>query len=96
MTLTECRPHDLIRIKLDFVKPFEASNIAEFTFDGTDERTPENESFHRDQTLVTWTMSGRKNFLCKAIGLIMNMDKMVGEDFEKGLAQMKSVVEAKK
>ncbi len=85
MTLTESRPHDLIRIKLEFRKPFQATNTAEFTF------TPEGE-----QTVVTWSMSGRNNFMLKAMGLFMNMDKMIGADFEKGLATMKSVVEAVK
>ena len=85
MTLTESKPHELIRIKLEFLKPFQATNAAEFTFQ------PEG-----NQTVVTWSMSGRNNFMSKAFGLFMNMDKMVGGDFEKGLASMKSVVEAAK
>ena len=83
MTITESRPDELIRIKIDFLKPFQATNTAEFTF------KPEG-----DQTVVTWSMAGKNNFVSKAICLFMNMDKMVGGDFEKGLAQMKSVVEA--
>jgi hypothetical protein len=82
MTVTESRPSDLIRIKLEFLKPFKATNDVEFDF------KPEG-----NQTLVTWSMSGRKNFMLKAFGLFMNMDKMVGGDFEKGLASMKAVVE---
>ena len=82
MTITESRPGELIRIKLEFFKPFKATNAAEFTF------KPEG-----NQTLVTWSMSGKNNFMGKAFGLIMNCDKMVGGDFEKGLAAMKSVVE---
>src|SRR5712692_4336131 len=85
MTLTESQPSDLIRIKLEFVRPFKATNTSEFTF------KPEG-----NQTAVTWSMSGRNNFMFKAFGLFMNMDKMVGGDFEKGLASMKSVVEGKK
>jgi len=85
MTLTESHPSDLIRIKLEFLKPFKATNTAEFTF------KPEG-----NQTVVTWSMTGRKNFLLKGFGLFMNMDKMIGGDFEKGLANMKAVVEAKK
>jgi hypothetical protein len=84
MTLTQSRPHDLITIKLEFRKPFKATNTAEFTF------KPEG-----NQTVVEWSMSGRKNFMFKAVGLFMNMDKLVGGEFEKGLANMKSVVEAK-
>jgi hypothetical protein len=83
MTITESRPSDLIRIKLDFMKPFRASNIAEFTFKS-----------QGNQTAVTWSMTGQNNFMAKAIHLFMNMDKMVGTQFEKGLASMKSVVEA--
>ena len=83
MTLTESRPDDLVRINLDFVRPFAASNVAEFTF------TPQ-----ANQTNVTWSMSGRNKFPAKAFGLFMNIDKMVGGDFEKGLAQLKAVAEA--
>jgi hypothetical protein len=83
MTIIESRPNDLIRIKLEFFRPFAATNIAEFTF------RPEG-----DQTAVTWNMTGKNNFMAKAIHLFMNMDKMIGAQFERGLAQMKSVVEA--
>jgi Polyketide cyclase / dehydrase and lipid transport len=83
MTLTESRPSDLIRIKLEFFKPFAGTNIAEFTF------KPEG-----NQTAVTWSMAGKNNFMAKAIHLFMNMDKMIGGQFEMGLAQMKSIVEA--
>jgi hypothetical protein len=82
MTITESRPSDLIRIQLEFFKPFRATNTAEFAF------KPEG-----NQTAVTWSMTGRKNFIAKAVHLFMNMDKMIGGQFEKGLAQMKSVVE---
>jgi hypothetical protein len=83
MTITESRPSDLIRIKLEFFKPFAGTNIAEFTF------KPEG-----NQTAVTWSMEGKNNFIAKAIHLFMNMDKMIGGQFEKGLATMKSVVES--
>lgn len=83
MLITESRPSDLIRIKLDFVKPFPGTNAAEFTF------KPEG-----DRTNVTWSMAGNQNFFCKAFGLFMNMDKMIGRDFEQGLANMKVIAEA--
>ena len=83
MTINESRPSDLVKIKLEFLKPFAANSDTTFTFQ------PEG-----NQTKVTWTMVGDKNFIAKAFGLVMNMDKMIGADFEKGLAQMKSVVEA--
>lgn len=82
MTLTESRPSDLIRINLEFIKPFPSTCTTEFTFKA-----------EGDQTVVTWTMTGKNNFIGKAICLFMNMDKMVGGDFEKGLVQMKSVAE---
>lgn len=83
MAIIESHPSDLIRIKLEFMKPFAATHTAEFTF------KPEG-----DQTGVTWSMTGKNNFMAKAIQLFMNMDKMIGGQFEQGLAQMKSVVEA--
>ena len=82
MAIIESRPSELIRVKLEFFKPFAATNTAEFTF------KPE-----ANQTVVTWSMFGEKNFMAKAIHLFMNMDKMIGGQFEKGLAKMKSVVE---
>jgi hypothetical protein len=83
MTITESRPNELVRFRLDFLKPFAVTNTAEFTF------TPQG-----DQTAVTWSMSGRQNFMAKAFCMFMSMDKMVGGEFEKGLAQMKSVAES--
>jgi len=82
MTLTESVPNQLVRIRLDFIKPFEDTADVEFYFQ------PEG-----DQTRVTWTMSGRNNFIAKAMCLFMNMDQMIGGDFEQGLKNMKSVVE---
>ena len=85
MTLTQSHPYDLITIKLEFVRPFADTSTAEFTFEPKD-----------DQTVVTWSMFGRRNFIAKAVCFFMNMDKMVGGQFEKGLAQMKAIVEAEK
>jgi uncharacterized protein YndB with AHSA1/START domain len=82
-TITESRPNDLIRIKLDFVKPFDGTAFAEFAF------KPEGE-----RTTVEWSLSGGNSFLAKAVHLFMDMDKMVGGQFEDGLTQLKSVVEA--
>jgi hypothetical protein len=82
MTILESRRSDLISIKLEFLRPFKATNTAEFTFQA-----------QGYQTVVTWSMSGRNNFVSKTMGLIMNCDKMVGGDFEKGLASLKSIVE---
>jgi hypothetical protein len=83
MTLTESRPVELIRIKLEFLKPFAATNTAEFTFKP-----------NGNQTIVTWSMFGKSNFICKLMGLFVSMDKMCGRQFEKGLADLKSAAEA--
>jgi uncharacterized protein YndB with AHSA1/START domain len=85
MTITDSHPNDLIRIKLDFIRPFPSTALTEFTF------KPE-----ANGTLVTWSMAGTKNFISKAFCLFMNMDKMVGGDFERGLASLKSVTESHK
>ena len=83
MTITESRPDELIRFRLEFFKPFTATNTAEFAFKS-----------EGNQTTVTWSMAGNNNFMAKAVGLFMNMDRLVGGDFEKGLAAMKALVEA--
>jgi hypothetical protein len=84
MTITDSQPDELVRFRLDFLKPFKGTNIAEFTF------KPEG-----GQTVVTWTMTGRYNFITKAVGLFMDCDKMCGGFFEKGLADMKAIAEGR-
>jgi hypothetical protein len=83
MTIMESKPSQLIRIKLEFLKPFQATHSAEFTFKPSG-----------DQTLVTWSMSGKNSFASKAFVLLMNCDKMIGSQFEKGLENLGSVVES--
>lgn len=82
LTIVESAPSYLVRLRLEFQKPFQATNTAEFTFH------PEG-----GQTVVTWIMLGNNNFMSKMFGLFMSCDNMVGRDFEKGLAAMKAVVE---
>ena len=82
-TIIESEPNELVRFRLEFLKPMKATNIAEFTF------RPKG-----GQTLVMWVMSGKNNFAGKAFMLFVNFDKMCGGQFEKGLADMKSLVEA--
>ena len=86
MTITESRPGELVRIKLEFFKPFAATNTAEFSF-------KPSAGGANEATVVTWSMAGQNNFLSKAICLFVDMDRMVGGMFEQGLAQMKTVVE---
>ncbi|MDD2725542.1 MAG: SRPBCC family protein [Methylovulum sp.] len=82
MTITNSRPDEYIQFRLDFQKPFKATNTSEFIFTSKD-----------DQTTVTWSMTGTNNLMGKAMGLIMNCDKMVGGQFEQGLASLKTLVE---
>jgi hypothetical protein len=82
MTIAESHPGQHVKIDLEFIKPFAAKNVTEFMFKPTG-----------DTTEVTWSMNGKNGFMGKAMCLVMSMDKMVGGDFEKGLAQMKNVVE---
>lgn len=82
MTITESRPVELIRFKLEFIRPFQATNAAEFNFKS-----------EGGQTVVTWTMTGKSNFVFKIFSLFVKCDDMVGKDFEKGLAALKAVAE---
>jgi hypothetical protein len=82
-TIIESRPSELIRVRLEFVRPFAATSTATFAFRSQGERTA-----------VTWSLDGRNSFPAKAMGLVMNIDKMIGDDFEKGLAQLKVMAEA--
>ncbi len=83
MTIIASRPHEFVRMSLEFFKPFKASNTVEFVFESVEE-----------QTKVTWSMFGRSGFMCKAMALFMDMDKMCGSQFEEGLANLKAIAEA--
>ena len=85
MAITDSRPNESIRFRLDFEKPMKATNTAEFTFKNAG-----------GQTIVTWSMAGQKNFVGKFFHLFMSCDQMIGGQFEKGLAAIKSIVEAAK
>jgi len=84
MTITESVPGNLIRLRLEFLKPFAATSAVEFRF------APEG-----GQTLVTWSMSGKNNFFSKVFSLFVDCEKMIGKDYEKGLAGLKAVAEAR-
>ncbi len=83
MTLVESKPGKLVKIKVDFTEPFEGTSGAQFDFN------PEG-----DKTNVTWSMNDDHNFLEKAMCLIMNGEKMVGEQMEQGLTKLKQVSES--
>ncbi|MBN8531492.1 MAG: SRPBCC family protein [Alphaproteobacteria bacterium] len=87
MAITESVPFERIAFKLDFTKPMKGESTASFTFVSIPET---------GGARVTWTMEGKNGFLAKAMGLIFNCEKMVGEQFEKGLANLKQVAEASK
>jgi hypothetical protein len=82
MEITQSSPPSRIIIQLDFLKPFEAHHTAEFSLDSAS-----------DSTNVTWAMHGRQPFFFKVMSLFMSMDKMVGKDFEAGLANLRSIAE---
>lgn len=84
MTITESRPGELIGIKLEFIKPMAGVAQATFSF------RPES-----GQTRVTWAMTGTNNYIGKIFCLFVNMDKMVGGQFEQGLAELRRVAETK-
>lgn len=83
MAITESRPAEHIAIKLDFIRPW--PDTADVAFDFKPAATG---------TEVTWSMRGERGFVEKAFCLVMNMEAMIGSDYEKGLANLKSIVEA--
>ena len=82
-TIIESRPNELVAFKLEFFKPFAGNAEAEIAF------APSG-----GQTQVTWSMTGEKSYLSKAICMFMSMDKMIGGTFEKGLADLKTLSES--
>jgi carbon monoxide dehydrogenase subunit G len=82
MEILEAQPSSKVLIKLDFIKPFEAHNMAEFTLE------PKG-----DTTQVTWAIFGPSAYITKVMGLFFNMDTMIGKDFEAGLADLKAAAE---
>ncbi len=84
MEITESIPNSKVAVKLDFFSPMEAHNIAEFTIQSDG-----------DGTHLTWAMHGPAPFISKLFGVFVNMDKMIGKDFEVSLTNLKSVAEGK-
>jgi len=82
MRITESTPDRKVGIALEFIKPFKASNTATFTL------VPDASG-----TRVTWAMDGQNTLVSKLMGLFMNMDRMIGGEFEKGLASLKGIAE---
>jgi uncharacterized protein YndB with AHSA1/START domain len=82
MTITTTQAPTEVQMQLDFVKPFEARNQVVFTL------RPE-----AGGTVVTWAMHGPSPYLSKLMGLVFNMDRMIGQDFEAGLQNLKALAE---
>jgi len=82
MEITEVSPPTKVTVKLDFLKPIEGHNIAEFTLE------PQG-----DSTSVTWAMRGPSPFISKVFQVFISMDGMLGKEFETGLANLKSAAE---
>jgi carbon monoxide dehydrogenase subunit G len=82
MAITDAKPGERVTVALDFIAPLPAQNVAEFRF------APAGGG-----TRVTWSMSGANGFVGKAFALLMNMDKLVGAQFEQGLASLKALAE---
>lgn len=84
-TIVESRPNELVKTRLDFEKPMKSTCFADFALKA-----------QNGQTVVTWSMYGDSSYLAKVFCLFMNQDKMIGEPFEKGLANLKALVESGK
>ena len=83
MTIVECQPPQKLGIQLEFLRPFAATNQTQFTL-----------ATAAGGTAVDWVMTGNRNFMLKAFGLFMDMDKLVGKDFEAGLANLDQASQA--
>lgn len=82
MTIVDTSQPSKVQIDLEFEKPWKARNDTVFLVE------PEGSG-----SRVTWSMTGRKTFMTKVMGIFTSMDKLVGGDFEKGLARLKGIAE---
>ena len=82
MEIVESTPSSKIAIKLDFISPIEGHNVATFTLQPVAEGTN-----------VTWAMDGPSPYIAKVMGVVFDMDKMIGTDFAAGLENLKNLAE---
>jgi len=82
MEITDASSPSRIEIKLDFIKPFEGHNVTLFTLQPV-----------AGETTVTWDMQGPLAYIARVFGIFVSMDKMIGKDFDAGLANLKSIAE---
>lgn len=83
MKITSSTPVSFVEVDLRFIKPFKAENVTTFELTENDGKTE-----------VVWTMTGKQGFFQRLMGKIFNIEKAVGQDFEKGLAQLKAAAES--
>lgn len=83
MTIVSCAPDSRVNVDLEFLKPFPGHNAVEFSL-----------SPQAVGTVVTWSMAGKYALFPKIVGLFINMDQMIGGDFEHGLSRLKKLVES--
>jgi uncharacterized protein YndB with AHSA1/START domain len=81
MTIIESSAPDRVVVQVDFVRPFTAHNVNEFTLEPG------------SSTRVTWTMQGSRLYIMKVMGIFVNMDRVMGKHFESGLANLKNAAE---
>jgi uncharacterized protein YndB with AHSA1/START domain len=85
MEITAVDAPNKLTLRLDFLKPFKAQNSAEFTL------LPQGDNL----TVVTWAMHGPSPYISKLMGVLIDMDRMIGRDFEAGLANLKALTEGR-
>lgn len=83
-TIVESRPAELVRMRLEYVRPCRDTNTAEFTFRA-----------EASETVVTWSVYGHRRFVFRLVGLVLNFDRLIGGIFDKGLASLKILAETK-
>ena len=84
MTIVQSKPNTLVRTKLEFIKPIAATNVGEFKVE-----------WDGKKSTVYWSMEGKNAFIGKIMGLFMNMEKMIGDQFSQGLSDLTKIVEKK-
>ena len=82
LTITDTTPSSKVVIALDMYEPFEGHNIVEYTLDAKGGSTD-----------VTWSIHGKQPYIGKVMSLFIDCDKMIGKDFEVGLANLKALSE---
>lgn len=83
IVITDTTPPSRVTMSLEMYRPFKANNLVDFTIEP-----------NGDTTKVAWSMQGRQPFMAKLVSVFINCDKMVGKEFEAGLASLKTLAES--